>query len=112
MFARIKAGSLFACPVMVPRPNTVLSWSFLSRYYDVDFLITKDEDDGRSKVLVPSLSFSHDVEHQGKIVVPEMGTYYLVWDNSSSWMRERIITYSYTLHFPEIDIDEKNLCSK
>lgn len=108
----VSAGSKGTCQIIVPRPNTVLSWSFLSQYYDIDFSVTAGEDGKETEIIVPPLRYSADVEHQGKIVVPKIGTYYLVWDNTSSWMRKRNVVYSYSLHFLDLDLDEKTLCSK
>ena len=111
MVIKIDAGTLYACPVIVPRANSVLSWSFISRYYDVDFRLTKDEDDGTVTTIIPTISLMHDEEHSGKMEIPKEGTYYLVWDNSSSWVRERVVEYSYNLIFPPLTVEEKNRCS-
>ena len=111
MVIHIDAGTLYACPVIVPRANSVLSWSFISKYYDVDFRLTRDEDDGTVTTIIPTISLMHDVEHPGKIEIPKEGTYYLVWDNSSSWVRERVVEYSYNLIFPPLTVEEKNRCS-
>ena len=46
-----------------------------------------------------------------KMEIPKEGTYYLVWDNSSSWVRERVVEYSYNLIFPPLTVEEKNRCS-
>ena len=101
MVIHIDAGTLYACPIIVPRAKSVLSWSFM----------TRDEDDGTVTTIIPTISLMHDEEHSGKMEIPKEGTYYLVWDNSSSWVRERVVEYSYNLIFPPLTVEEKNRCS-
>ena len=109
---QIKAGSVYKYPIVLPRDNAQLSWNFTSKYYDVEFSVIKSEETGVYTQIIPPLLYSREDEHTGEIIAVNSGIYYLVWDNSSSWLRDRYIEFSISVHFPEFSTDEKNMCSK
>ena len=44
--------------------------------------------------VVPLRSFLSNKKHSGSVVLTEPGHYVLLWDNTSSWFREKNIQYS------------------
>lgn len=108
----IKAGTAAQIPVIITKPNTTLSWEFVSKYYDIDYRITKVAKEDKIEIVIPTTHCPGKVIQKGMVVVKESGTYYLEWDNHRSWMREKTVEYSYTLKMPSLTIEEKVMCSK
>ena len=108
---KIAAGSQFVCPVVVPLPNTVLSWAFSSSYYDVDFTVLRVFSDKDPEVVMEVETYSPDTLHRGDICFSKCGTYHLIWDNSNSWLREKAVTYSLNLKVPAALPENRTLCS-
>lgn len=109
--AKPRPGSQFVCPVVVPLPNTVLSWAFSSSYYDVDFTVLKVFSDKDPEVVMEMETYSPDTLHRGDICFSKCGTYHLIWDNSNSWLREKAVTYSLNLKVPAALPENRTLCS-
>lgn len=107
----IPAGKQYSYPILVSVPNTVLSWSFCSFYYDIDFAVQRELEDENTEVIVEKETFSADTTYQGKILVNECGTYNLIWDNSRAWIRERNVVFSVSLKIPQIPTSMRNKCS-
>ena len=107
----IPAGKQYSYPILVSVPNTVLSWSFYSSYYDIDFAVQRELEDENTEVIVEKETFSADTTYQGKILVNECGTYNLIWDNSRAWIRERNVVFSVSLKIPQLPTSMRNRCS-
>ncbi|KAK8800949.1 hypothetical protein WA588_001777, partial [Blastocystis sp. NMH] len=108
----IKAGTTLQIPVIITEESTVLNWFYVPKSYDIDYRITKTNSDGEKDVIVPTVQSKADVSHQGKVLLVETGTYFLEWDNSTSWLREKCVTYHFSLKFPDLTQEKKIQCSK
>lgn len=122
----INAGDAFELPILIHKPNTILQWVFHSQDYDIDFYITgkegsnvvqdetevvdgeenEEEEEEEIPDLLESQRYAATVPHEGQLTIPEAGMYYIVWDNSYSWLREKHIVYSIELVFPEPTVEE------
>ena len=108
----IKAGTTLQIPVIITEESTVLNWFYVPKNYDIDYRITKTNSDGGKDVIVPTVQSKADVSHQGKVLLVETGTYFLEWDNSTSWLREKCVSYHFSLKFPDLTQEKKIQCSK
>ena len=107
----ISAGNQYVYPVTVPLPNTVLCWDFSSSYYDIDFTVKKGCQDKDSEVIMEMKTYSPDTRHHGEICISECGTFYLIWDNTRSWLREKRVTFSVCLKVSTALPEIQTLCS-
>ncbi|KAK8808412.1 hypothetical protein WA158_008313 [Blastocystis sp. Blastoise] len=116
----VTAGDSFLLPILINKPNTILQWIFHTQDYDIDFGVTgrevdlndptqdhsKVDEDGFEPDIVEVQRCPANVPQQGQIVIPQTGMYYILWDNSYSWIREKHIVYSVELVFPEPTVEE------
>ena len=107
----IPAGEQYAYPILISVPNTVMSWSFCSSYYDIDFTVQRELEDENTEGIVERETFSADKTYRGEILVNECGTYNLIWDNSRAWLRERSVVFSVRLKIPQLPTSVQNVCS-
>ena len=103
----ISAGSIFRLPIVVPKDGTNLEWSFMVKDYSCWFGITSDKEESSPEYIVIEKSPVPNTETTGSVSIEKAGTIYLVWDNSSSWIRSRTVIYSLTLHIPNNTIQDK-----
>ena len=103
----ISAGSTFRLPIVIPKDGTNVEWSFMVKDYSCWFGITSDKDKSSPEYLIREESPVPNTETTGSVLIEEAGTIYLVWDNSSSWIRSRTIIYSLTLDIPNNTIQDK-----
>lgn len=110
----IVAGSSLKLLAIVDKKQSVITWEFNTMGYDISFGIAKNEDPPKSRLeyLSPLLSYSPDKVHSGSLTINEPGAYLLVWDNSHSWLREKIISYKVTVRKLERSVDEISSFSK
>lgn len=102
----IDAGTLFQLPVVVIKPQSIIAWTFTLLDYDCYFGISSMRNQEDEKYLVRKQLISANTECSGTYVVSKPGTYYLVWDNSYSWFRQRTLIYSFTVKNPPPSIQE------
>ncbi|KAK8793242.1 hypothetical protein WA588_006209 [Blastocystis sp. NMH] len=105
----VKAGRTFELPIVISKPGTTVHWVFHSKVYDIRFGIVKGTD---GEHFVDNTVYAPDTPQQGKVVFPEAGDYYLVWDNSYSWFHEKNIVYSVEIVQPDLTIEERVACSR
>ena len=103
----VSAGSIFRLPIVIRKDGTNVEWSFTVKDYSCWFGITSDEDESSCEYLVIEENPVPNAETTGSVLIEEAGTIYLVWDNSSSWIRSRTIIYSLTLNIPNNTIQDK-----
>ena len=107
----IFAGTNFQLPLVIEKKNTMLSYEFESKDYDVQFEIVKVEKVGEETVrkpVLPELSYSSNTKCTGSKILNECGEYLLIWDNTHSWLREKKINYHVTLSHMEATVEERN----
>ena len=107
----ISPGSVFKLPVVIPKDGTNVKWSFMVKDYSCWFGISSDEEESSPEYLVIEESPIPNTETAGSVIVEEAGTIYLIWDNSSSWIRSRTVIYSLTLDIPNNTIQDKQKSS-
>ena len=108
----IKAGTSFELPVMVSKPGTTVHWVFHTKGYDIRFGIARGRPGSNREFLVANTTYAPDSPQQGKIVFPDAGDYFLVWDNTYSWIREKNVVYSVDIILPDLTLDEQVECAK
>lgn len=108
----IKAGNSFELPLMVSKPGTTVHWVFHTKGFDIRFGIAKGRVGTKREFLVANTSYAPDAPQQGKVTFPDAGDYFLIWDNTYSWIREKHVVYSVEIVFPELTLDEKVECAK
>lgn len=107
----ILAGTSFQLPLVIEKKNTMLSYEFESKDYDVQFEIVKVEKDGEETVkkpILPELTYSPNKKCTGSKILNESGEYLLIWDNTHSWLRGKEINYHVNLSHVEATVEEKN----
>ena len=104
----IVAGSSHRLLVIVDRKQSVITWEFTTRGYDISFGIVKNDDlsDLPPEFASPLLAYSPDRVHSGSLTVNEPGRYILCWDNSHSWLREKTISYKVNVRKLERSVEE------
>ena len=110
----IVAGSSHRVLVIVDRKQSVITWEFTARGYDILFGIMKNDDlsDEPPEFVSPLLTYSSDRVHSGSLTVNEPGRYILCWDNSRSWLREKTISYKVNVRKLERSVEEISSFSK
>lgn len=108
----IKAGTSFELPLMLSKKGTVVHWVFHTKGYDIRFGIAKGRPGADREFLVANTSYAPDSPQQGKVTLPDTGDYFLVWDNSYSWIREKHVLYSVEIVLPELTVMEKVECAR
>ena len=103
----INAGSLFQLPVVITTPGSRIKWSFTTKEYDCQFGIASQRDQFSEDYLLRKEYFSPDVEIKGCFIVTKPDVYYLVWDNSYSWLRAKTVVYSVSVEIPLPTFQEK-----
>ena len=103
----ISPGSVFKLPVMIPRGGTNVEWSFSVKDYSCWFGVASKVDPSPSDYIVVQDRPTPNTETKGSVLVEEACTIYLIWDNSSSWIRSKTVIYSLTLDVPKDVIEEK-----
>lgn len=93
----------------VKTPGSTLCWEFKTVDYDIHFgLLIKRNDDYEKIIPVTKIS-SQNMLQDGHYVCKEPGTYFLCFDNSYSWFREKKIYYSLIVKQPDVyDVEEKS----
>ena len=96
------------------KKQSVITWEFITRGYDISFGIVRNEDlsDSQPEFVSPLLSYSPDKVHSGSLTVNDPGTYILFWDNSHSWLREKNISYKVNVRKLERSVEEISSFSK
>lgn len=102
----IEAGTIFQLPVAVIKPQSTISWTFTLLDYDCYFGISSMRNQEDDKYPVRKQLISANTECSGSYVVSKPGTYYLVWDNSYSWFRQRTLFYSFVVKNPPPSVQE------
>ena len=107
----INAGSKLWIPILLVKPNSILSWTFTIKDYNCGFGIANSEKDIEEEYIVPKDYYDADEEVTGSVVIENPGTVYLCWDNSYSWIRSKTIVYSFSIEQPNDLIEEKHISS-
>ena len=108
----IKAGTTFEMPLLVSKPGTTVHWVFHTKGYDIRFGIAKNKAGADREYIVSNTSYSPDSPQQGKVTFPTAGDYFLVWDNTYSWIREKHVVYSVEIVFPDLTLEEQTECAR
>ena len=95
----IANGTAYDLPVVVPAGAT-LSWEFNVRAYDVKFLVKFTPDGGKSTVVVPEATVVTGKTIQGFYESTAQGVITLVWDNTYSFLRNKVVAYKVDLTAP------------
>jgi hypothetical protein len=94
--------TLFEIRVPISFPGATLKYSFGTENHDIEFGVIFESASGDQTVLMPTERVQSHKE-------PFTGTYnfntsdgmaLLIWDNSYSWMRAKVLSYSVTLEPP------------
>jgi len=104
----VSAGASFELPIPVSVGGTKLSWSFHTENADEDIqfsiehLGTEADADEVDELYNPGrVKVTETKPHTGEIVVQDTGIVTLNWDNSYSWLREKVVSYEVDLAVPE-----------
>ena len=108
----IKAGTIFEMPLIVTKPGTTVHWVFHTKGYDIRFGIAKGRAGPNREFLVANTNYAPDAPQQGKVSFPTADDYFLVWDNSYSWIREKHVVYSVEIVLPELTLNEHVECAR
>lgn len=108
----VKAGTVFEIPLIILKSNTLVSWSYKTEAYDIKFGISKPVGKGEREYLVENKVYKPDTQHHGKAIFPTVGNYVLVWDNTYSWRREKVLQYQVEICLPEPTIEDLVDCSR
>lgn len=96
---RIDAGKKFSLPVIIKAPNSSLKWQFsIDGGLDIGFDVQHNQEDTDGSIRQISLvKYSRQTTEadaaRGKIKIRTQGACVLVWDNSYSWMRSKVVNY-------------------
>ena len=92
--------------------SSTLCVSFISKGYSIDFRIAFESETGEQVLVFPNTTYQNDVQQEVKTVLLKPGMYYIIWDNSNSWFRERIVEYTIHITLPDLDVQETVSCSR
>ena len=108
----VKAGTSFELPLRIEKAETIVNWTFKCKGYDIYYGISHAEANGKHNYVIASTSYTPDAEHKGSVTFHKEGEYFLVWDNSYSWLREKNVEYSVEIIRPDLTPHEMVACSK
>ncbi len=102
-------SDVFELSIPVTQSNCYLRFQFLTKLGDIQFGIIYEGEDYQkdSLVLYKLRRVSSDIEIiESEIVIPLIGTVFLIWDNSYSWFNHKKLSYKVEL-LSSIPMDNK-----
>ena len=96
----IDAGKKFQLPVIVKTPNSSVKWQFtVDGGLDIGFEVQHNQADSNGSIQNVNLvkysrQRSEAAACQGKSKARSSGACVLIWDNSFSWMRSKVVNYT------------------
>lgn len=112
----ISAGSTVAVPIVITRPQSTLSYHFLSEENDIGFSCSHHEStdpavaaaSSNKKILKPmEIVNAHRENQRGTLICDQVGTYTLVFSNSHAWLFSKTVRYEVSVVEPPSDEDLK-----
>jgi hypothetical protein len=82
-------GSTEEVEVEVEVADSTLSWTFCTDDYDIAYGVYLLTAGGREEVVTKETVNSHVVLEVGQVICEQTGTYFMVFDNTSSYMRSK-----------------------
>jgi hypothetical protein len=100
----VKLRDRLDIPIFVSVAGSIVEYSMETEYYDISFGITAQRDDGIVEVKENSRVDSHLAPICGKFLVASVPCQLVfTLDNTYSWFREKIVTYTIKVLPPAID---------
>ncbi|XP_060563031.1 retinal-binding protein-like isoform X3 [Ruditapes philippinarum] len=91
--ATITRGDKLELEYQIDKPDSILRWEFKTEDYDIGFGVNFRKNGVTSVILPMKRVNSQHVAEDGSITCKETGTYILVFSNSFSWVKEKVIKY-------------------
>lgn len=109
--ANIQAGEDFYYCVEISEGNSILTYGFASRYYDIDFeLIRVDLPTPQTIIKEQNIQCSDTAYYKSKLI-SSPGLYKFIWSNKKSWFAFKNIRFRVVVLTPchKIEVNEKDL---
>lgn len=90
----IKAGRKIEIEVEIKVAETKVSYQFVTSDYDIEFSISRQNEDMREIIEPASRKQSHILMEEGEIICSKAGKYFFLFSNSYSWIRDKELFYN------------------
>ncbi|XP_018372744.1 PREDICTED: SEC14-like protein 2 [Trachymyrmex cornetzi] len=92
----VRKGGKLEFDISVPEEGSILSWEFRSEGHDIKFgILKKDMTNGKKIEVIPIRRVaSHQSDEIGLLTCETLTTYYVVFDNTYSILRNKKVHYS------------------
>lgn len=103
----IQPGSSFLLPIRIEKEGTLLKWNFNTDTYDIVSHFGLIENGKLTKMKVDSEVYVGNGTYNVSVKVEKKGVYGIEWDNTTSWIREKKVSYTVEEIFPGPSVTEK-----
>ena len=103
----IQPGSSFLLPIRIEKEGTLLKWNFNTDTYDIVSHFGLIENGKLTKMQVDSEVYVGNGTYNVSVKVEKKGVYGIEWDNTTSWIREKKVSYTVEEIFPGPSVTEK-----
>jgi len=90
---KIASGSSALVEAEIDTPKSILKWIFGTENYNIDFGVYRKTAEGLEEHIPKERVKSHVTPEEGELECPEIGTYLLEFDNTTSLWRTKKVTY-------------------
>ena len=103
----ISPGSTFLLPIRIDKEGTILRWTFSTDTYDIVFGFGSLMDGKVQKMQLDSEKYIGNGVYSASVKIDKKGDYGIEWDNSTSWIREKRLTYTVEEIFPPPSLEAR-----